>query len=113
MSCVYVVSDCHFGHKNILKYREGFASIEEHNALIMQNILSKVSKRDTLWMLGDMFFTKEDLYNYGGKLANAVRYTHLILGNHDTDNSSRASNVRDMTDLFTTVRGLYSKHGVN
>lgn len=111
MSTVYMISDCHFGHRNILKYRKDFSSVEEHDNLILENILSTTTKRDTLWMLGDMFFDSEVLNNYGNILRKHVGYCHLILGNHDTDNAKRAFNVGYMWNLFDSVRALYPHKG--
>ena len=93
MSDVYVISDCHFGHKRILKYRTGFSSIEEHDSTIMGNILSTIQKRDTLWMLGDCFFTLESL-EFLRRIKAQCFKVHLVLGNHDTDNDECQENIR-------------------
>jgi calcineurin-like phosphoesterase family protein len=111
MSKVYFISDCHFGHRNIGKYRTQFSSHEEHDEFVFENIMSTVNKRDTLWMLGDMFFDGEVLEKYGKHIAERAGYTHLILGNHDTDNIYRKKNVGRMFDLFDSVHGLHSKYG--
>ena len=111
MSKVYFISDCHFGHRNICKYRTQFSSMEEHDEFVFENIMSTVNKRDTLWMLGDMFFDGEVLEKYGKPIAERAGWTHLILGNHDTDNTYRKKNVGRMFDLFDSVHGLHSKYG--
>lgn len=111
MQKVMVFSDAHFGHKNILKFRKGFSSIQEHDELIMENILSGVNKHDTLWLLGDMFFDRESLENMGQRIVDHCPQTHLVLGNHDTDSATRAQNVRAMTDMFQAVYGMKSKYG--
>lgn len=61
MSAVYFLSDLHLNHKNICKFREGFTSVEEHNALIKENYHKRVTKRDTVYFLGDVAFDKESL----------------------------------------------------
>ena len=111
MSKVYFISDCHFGHRGIGKYRTQFSSHEEHDEFVFENIMKTVNKRDTLWMLGDMFFDGEVLEKYGKHIAERAGYTHLILGNHDTDNTYRKKNVGRMFDLFDSVHGLHSKYG--
>ena len=111
MSKVYFISDCHFGHRGIGKYRTQFSSTEEHDEFVFENIMKTVNKRDTLWMLGDMFFDGEVLEKYGKHIAERAGYTHLILGNHDTDNTYRKKNVGRMFDLFDSVHGLHSKYG--
>ena len=56
---IFLTSDCHFGHKNIIKYepdsRGQFDSIEEMNETIIQNWNSVVNNEDTVYVLGDFF----------------------------------------------------------
>jgi calcineurin-like phosphoesterase family protein len=111
MSTVYYISDCHFGHKNILKYRPEFSSIKEHDNTIMENILSTINKRSTLIMLGDMFFTNEEVYTKGNIIRKIAGYTHLVLGNHDSDNPIRAENVGQMWAIFNSVHGIIKRNG--
>ena len=87
MSNVYFISDLHLGHKNICKFRP-FDSVEEHDSLIKDNILSTVRRRDKLFLLGDIAFTDEsgdwivnDLHKYCNNLV-------IVLGNHDTSEGS-------------------------
>lgn len=61
MSAVYFLSDLHLGHKNICKFRTGFNSVEEHNALIKENYHKRVTKRDTVYFLGDVAFDEDHL----------------------------------------------------
>ena len=49
MSAVYFLSDLHLAHKNICKFREGFTSVEQHNALIKENYHKRVTKREILY----------------------------------------------------------------
>ena len=111
MSNIYFISDCHFGHRNITKYRTEFASMEDHEKLIFENIMSTLTKRDTLWMLGDMFFNREVLYKYGVPISKQAGYTHLVLGNHDTDSDERKQNVEHMVRMFDSVHSLHKHYG--
>jgi len=80
MSKVYLIGDTHFGHRNILKYRNQFKSIEEHDQTIIDNFNKVIKKRDSVYFMGDIAFTDE-----GFKLLeklNDCKKT-LILGNHD------------------------------
>lgn len=106
-----IISDSHFGHKSILKFRPEFSSIREHDETVMENILQTCARDDTLWLLGDMFFDRESLENYGLKMKKYVRYVHLVLGNHDTDRNHRAQSVRRMTEIFTGVHSMRSMRG--
>ena len=87
MSCVWHIGDLHLGHRSITKYRD-VPSIEKNNEILVENILSKVKKRDTLWLHGDIFFTEESVYTWGGVLANSVQNIHLVMGNHDLERVS-------------------------
>jgi len=81
MSNVFFISDLHLGHKAILQFApsRGGTSVEEHDEWLMEQWNHVVQKRDVVWVLGDVAFTKEALpilrYMKGQK--------HLILGNHD------------------------------
>lgn len=73
---IYVISDLHFGHENILKFeRTRFSNIEEHDAFIIESINKVVKVTDILWILGDIGnLDKVRLLNGQKK---------LIMGNHD------------------------------
>ena len=64
MSNVYVISDLHFGHKNIHKFRLGFCSEEEHAEYIISRWNDVVTKRDTVWVLGDACFSIDYLERF-------------------------------------------------
>ena len=61
MSKVYLIGDTHWGHKNAIKWREQFSTPEEHDEIIFDNIMSTVTKRDTLWLLGDCIMDNQAL----------------------------------------------------
>lgn len=76
---VFVISDLHFGHKNMALHR-GFSSVEEHDSYIINNWNKVVNKRDTVWILGDL--TMERSHNY--ELLNQLKgIKNVVLGNHD------------------------------
>lgn len=80
---VKFISDLHFGHRNILKFssewRKG-STVEEHDEWLLDSINSNVQKRDVLWILGDLAFTREGLQ----KVKQIRCNVHMCLGNHDT-----------------------------
>jgi calcineurin-like phosphoesterase family protein len=81
----YLLSDLHLGHKNILQYcRPWFASIEEHDAKIIESINNTCKPSDTLWLLGDIAFTKKSL----DLLKDVKCQLRLVGGNHDTFSSA-------------------------
>lgn len=82
MNRVFVTSDTHFGHKNIIKFEpvhRPFASIEEHDRALVERWNAVVNPKDTVWHLGDVFFGT----NGHHVLAALHGYKKLVLGNHD------------------------------
>lgn len=82
MSELFLTSDTHFGHKNILGFEPGrahFASIEEHDQALVDNWNRVVGKNDEVWDLGDVVWKKRDLPILGRLHGRK----HLVMGNHD------------------------------
>jgi calcineurin-like phosphoesterase family protein len=101
----YVISDLHLGHKNILTFAgalRGGTTSEEHDAWIIDQINSVVTKHDLLYILGDVAFNLEHL-----KKLKRLRCKQLILakGNHD------ANNYRNYMDYFQEMVGICSLRG--
>ena len=82
---IYLTSDLHFNHMNILKYEpesRPFNSIEEMNETIIQNWNEVVTANDTVYVLGDMAMGMiEDAIPLIKRLNGKII---LIRGNHDT-----------------------------
>lgn len=108
MSVVYHVGDLHIGHKAITKYRN-VATSEENDEMMVDMILSKVKKRDTLWLHGDIFFTEETVYQYAKVIKDHTGYVHLILGNHDLQKASIESRMKAFQYLLSLGYGI---HGI-
>ena len=77
----YFTSDIHFGDERIMKLcGRPFSSTQEMDEYIIEKWNRKVSKNDTVWVLGDIIslehFNKESLNKLNGKI-------YLVLGNHD------------------------------
>lgn len=76
---VFFTSDLHLGHKFVANTRK-FMSVDEHDQHIIDNINEYVDRRDKLFVLGDVAFTREGFH----KLAQVnCRNLELIFGNHD------------------------------
>lgn len=87
----FFTSDTHFGHKNIVKGcstwvdKSGcrdFASIEEHDRTIIDNINRVVQPNDVLYHLGDFAFGEKykfSQYRHDINCKNII----LVFGNHD------------------------------
>ena len=78
---IYVTSDLHFNHTNILKMGRPFATIEEHNNYIIDQFNSVVGKDDLVYILGDLGFTP--LKNLEPLVRRLNGRKILVLGNHD------------------------------
>lgn len=101
----FVISDLHLGHKNVLKYAgdlRGGTTPEEHDAWIIDQINSRVTKHDLLYLLGDIAFNLEHL-----KKLKRLKCKQLILakGNHD------ANNYRNYMEYFQEMVGICSYRG--
>lgn len=79
----FIISDTHFGHRNIIEYtNRPFYSVEEMNETLIKNWNSVVKKDDVVWHLGDFGFgSKETIINIRSRLNGKI---FLILGNHDS-----------------------------
>lgn len=77
---IFLSSDHHFGHSNILQYcRRPFKDVNHMNTGLIDNWNAVVSPEDVVFYLGD-FSLSGDIYPYLSRL-NGTKY--LILGNHD------------------------------
>lgn len=82
---VYITSDTHFNHLNILKYEPNtrpFETIEEMNETIINNWNNTVRPEDTIYVLGDFFMGPIDQIE--PILSRLNGHIILIRGNHDT-----------------------------
>lgn len=83
MSKIFLTSDTHFFHKNILKYCDRpFNSIEEMNTAIINKWNLKVGSNDEIYHLGDFAFGGiEKILSILEILNGRIR---IVPGNHDT-----------------------------
>lgn len=84
MSKIFFTSDPHYGHANILKFcpnTRKYASVEEMNRALIARWQEQVTEEDTVYILGDVFFTKLD--EALSIMQQLPGHKHLILGNHD------------------------------
>lgn len=78
----YYIADTHFGHEAILsECRPQFKSIDEMDKFIIDNINRKMTRKDTLYIIGDFSYrSKKSPLEY----LEAIKPKKvLILGNHD------------------------------
>lgn len=78
---IYVISDHHFDHNNIIRYqRQEFNNITDMNEYIIKKHNSVVENDDIVIFLGDFSFKKSSIKDY---LARMNGHKYLLLGNHD------------------------------
>jgi len=88
MGNIWVISDTHFGHKNILTFKDSFgklvrdfSSVEEMDDFMIDSWNSVVKQGDKVYHLGDVFFGSKDRFkSLWPKLNGSKR---LVVGNHD------------------------------
>ena len=91
---VFFISDTHLGSESTADKR-GFSSVEEHDACIINDIMSVAHKKAIIWILGDVAMSKEALF----KLKNVECRMKVVLGNHDE------MPVTDYMEVFESVHG--------
>ena len=81
-SKVYVISDTHFGHANIIKYCDRpFNDADQMDSMLIKNWNEIITPDDIVWHLGDFALkNKEKTINYFRRLNGRKM---LVLGNHD------------------------------
>ena len=78
---IWLTSDLHFGHKNVIDYcRRPYTNVEEMNNAIVTQWNSQVRPEDTVYFLGDFSLNPKYVQQYLPLLNGSV---HLISGNHD------------------------------
>lgn len=79
---VFVTSDLHFGHKNIIGYENRpFKDVEEMDSKLIENWNNRVTDEDTVYVLGDFSWYRGEKTNEILKQLNGKKI--LIRGNHD------------------------------
>lgn len=77
---IFVTSDTHYGHANIIKYcNRPFSSVEEMNEVMIERHNAVVREKDIIYHLGDVYMSMK-----GKFLEKLTGRKRLILGNHDT-----------------------------
>jgi calcineurin-like phosphoesterase family protein len=89
MANIFLVSDTHFGHANILNFttRDGgkvrdFASVDEMNETMIERWNKVVKPEDKVYHLGDVAMSKRDIPLVG----RCNGHKRLVRGNHDDHN---------------------------
>lgn len=77
---VFFISDLHLRHDKPFIWKErGYSNIEEHDHDLKLKWHDTISKRDVIYVLGDVAWNKEALKDFG--TWRGIKY--LVRGNHD------------------------------
>ena len=108
----YFIADPHFGHNNIITFKDNdgkltrpFNTIEEMDDLIIENINKVVRVMDSLYILGDVAMNRRCLSTL---VRINTKKLVLIRGNHDI------FKLKDYTPYFKDIRAIkvMPKHGI-
>lgn len=82
-SRIFLISDLHLSHRNIIKYTERpFSSVEEMNNSLINNWNSIITNNDRVFMLGDFCLAGKDKIIECGRALNGRKT--LVWGNHES-----------------------------
>lgn len=101
MGNIFMTSDCHYGHKNIIRFcNRPFKDVVEMRESLIKNWNDRVTYQDSVYVLGDFSFEKndEDTSNILNRL-NGQKF--LVLGNHDNHLKSKS------LSKFSWVKNYY------
>ena len=110
MSNVFLCSDHHFSHKNLLNFTRNdgvtplrvFDDVTHMNEYMVMQHNRVVKPSDRVYFLGDLAFHKRDLE----VLARMNGRKVLIIGNHDT------LELKDYLPYFDDIRGVHQFDGL-
>lgn len=105
MSKVYLISDLHFAHKKILDFAGDYRvgdTVDQHNEILIHKWNSVVTKRDKVFVLGDVCMGGTDNKKL---LHQLLGHKVLIKGNHDR------WPIKSYLDVFENVWGIVKYKG--
>lgn len=106
---VFVVSDPHFGHANIIKYcHRPFPDAETMDRALIVNWNATVPPAATVWVLGDMTIKPDKL---GSLLRQLNGRKTLVAGNHDQPHPVSLSNKGRPPEALSAYARAYRDAG--
>lgn len=103
MSRVFFHSDWHFNHAFVAETR-GYATAEEHDEALIERLNAVVTKRDTLYVLGDLFMGSVTAGLDQIRRVNGIK--RLVVGNHDAAHPMHKkshAHTRRLLEVFDSV----------
>lgn len=107
---VFITSDNHFSHKNIIRYcNRPFRSVEEMNNQMIDKWNKVVSEKDIVYHLGDFAFARN--YEQIRKIRDRLNgHIILILGNHDKKLFLEKAGIKVSKNDKIVVKNLILSH---
>lgn len=108
------ISDCHFGHKNVIAYDgRPFISIQDHDNYLITQWNKVVNDDDVVYILGDFIWKKES--EWADILSKLKGKKVLIRGNHDPHKFSAATkkyfeDIKDYKEIKDNGRNVVLSH---
>lgn len=88
MSEIYVISDCHFYHTNIISYcKRPFTSVEHMNKTLISNWNNTVNEDDVVYHIGDFCLGNVKVRDIENMLNGTIIH---FKGNHDKSNKMKS-----------------------
>lgn len=112
MSEIYYHSDWHLGHEFVARDR-GYETAAEHDGFLLDAVNATVTKRDHLWILGDLTIGSLTRALAQVKQVNGTK--HLVLGNHDAAHPRHRKSSAQMKryyEAFDSVH-LHEMHRID
>jgi calcineurin-like phosphoesterase family protein len=99
MAEVFLISDTHFGHNNIIKYcNRPYENVDEMDSALIKNWNSVVGPNDKVYHLGDLTMNPKHLWIMDHLNGTKI----LIKGNHDI------FPIKEYLPHFKDIRGSHS-----
>jgi len=97
---IWFTADTHFNHDAIRRYcQRPFETCEEMDETIITNWNKVITRKDTVYHLGDFAFGGHDIVRKIRARLNGQ--IHLILGNHDYKNR-----IKNISGLFSSISDI-------
>ena len=102
----WFTSDLHLGHENVAIVHRGARSVEQHDQVIVRNLMSRLRSGDDLYVLGDLSLGRKCDIDHAVALLAPVskrvgyRHMYLVRGNHDP--KARWATLR-LAEVFSTI----------
>jgi calcineurin-like phosphoesterase family protein len=104
----YFSSDFHLGHNVIVPKYRNFKTQDEHDELLLEK-MSKLNKRDILFVLGDFIFDSDRYDYYINNINKMACRIKVIMGNHDSLKLYKEPKLEVQLPLFS-YKGIWLSH---